>query len=67
MIYLFFKLVITYLSIETVYFSTWRLGPKMCTSAKNYEPFPPKIETAILDVKSVKFKTTKTHEVENVC
>ena len=50
MIYLFFKLVITYLSIETVYFSTWRLGPKMCTSAKNYEPFPPKIETAILDV-----------------
>ena len=50
MIYLFFQLVITFLSIKTVYCSTWRLGRKMSTTTKKYEPFPPKIETAILDV-----------------
>ena len=50
MIYLLFKLVITFLSMKTVYCSTWRLGREMSTTTKKYEPFPPKIETAILDV-----------------
>ena len=46
------------LTLSRVDSSTWRLGPRMCKTAKNCEPWPPKIETTKCDVYSIHFQGT---------
>ena len=48
--------------MKTVYCSTWRLGREMSTTTKKYEPFPPKIETGILDVTTRQMIKIKSHD-----
>ena len=38
------------MTLSRVDSSTWRLGRQMCKNSRNYEPWPPKIETANCDV-----------------